>query len=86
MQEQPLKHRLLCTAGVEIYLRDPARYNIPQSQSQVSFSDVQEAARGHKETAVGYLLQDGTALTAPHADHMQVLQPGDQIIALADGA
>lgn len=86
MQTQPEKCRLPCNAGIEIYLRDPARYSIPQSQSQVSFSDVQEAARGHNETAVGYLLQDGTVLTAPHAEHMQVLQPGDQIIAFADYA
>ena len=86
VQKQAHKCGLSCNAGVEIYLRNPARYNIPQSHSQVSFSDVQEAAREHKETAVGYLLQDGTVLTAPHADHMQVLQPGDQIIAFADYA
>lgn len=74
-------------AGVEIYLRDPSRYSISQDQaSPVSFADVAEAARARKETALGYLLQDGTVLTAPHADHKQALKAGDQIIAFANYA
>ena len=68
-------------------MRDPAKYSIPQDYaSQVSFSEVQEAARGHKETALGYLLQDGTVMTAPNAEHKQALRAGDQIIAFADFA
>ncbi|KAL3157123.1 hypothetical protein ABBQ38_001368 [Trebouxia sp. C0009 RCD-2024] len=73
--------------GVEIYLRDPSRYSISQDHaSPVIFADVAEAVRAQKETALGYLLQDGTVLTAPHADHKQVLKAGDQIIAFANYA
>ena len=50
------------------------------------FSEVSEVARQYQETALGYVLQDGTVITAPSASQQQVLHAGDQIIALAEQA
>ncbi len=52
----------------------------------MTFSEVSEVARQHQETALGYVLQDGTVISAPSADQQQVMQAGDQIIALAEQA
>ncbi|KAL0031396.1 hypothetical protein WJX79_008726 [Trebouxia sp. C0005] len=73
--------------GAEIYLRHPSRYDLSTNSNQpVTFSEVSEVARQHQETAVGYVLQDGTVICAPSANQQQVLQAGDQIIALAEQA
>ena len=74
-------------AGAEMYLRDVSSYGLAQDAStQVTFQQVAEAARQQKETALGYLLQDGTVITAPNAGQKRVLHTGDRIIALADQA
>ena len=82
-----IKHALACCPGAEIYLRHPSRYNLStNSDHPMTFSEVSEVARQHQETALGYVLQDGTVISAPSADQQQVLQAGDQIIALAEQA
>ena len=74
-------------AGAEMYLRNPSRYNLAAGRdAPVTFSHVSEAARQQRETALGYILQDGTVISAPAANQKQNLKPGDQIIALADQA
>lgn len=75
----------MANAGAEMYLRDLSSYGLAQDGSMhVMFQEVAEAARQHKETALGYLLSDGTVISAPNAGHKQVLHAGDRIIALAD--
>lgn len=82
-----IKKVLVCCPGAEIYLRHPSRYDLSTNSNQpVTFSEVSEVARQHQETAVGYVLQDGTVICAPSANQQQVLQAGDQIIALAEQA
>lgn len=82
-----IKNVLACCPGAEIYLRHPSRYNLStNSNHPMTFSEVSEVARQHQETALGYVLQDGTVISAPSANQQQVLQAGDQIIALAEQA
>ena len=76
---------ILHGAGAEIYLRSPDKYSI-DAASQTAFADVAKRARQQKEIALGYLLQDGTVVTAPGSGHKQCLTAGDQIIVLADQA
>lgn len=74
-------------AGAEIYLRNPARYQLPLDAGRpLTFSEVSEAARQHGETALGYILQDGTVISAPNPNHKQALHSDDQVIALAEQA
>ncbi|KAL0038546.1 hypothetical protein WJX77_010122 [Trebouxia sp. C0004] len=91
VSEQPkllsVMNDLFDAQGAEIYLRHPSRYNLPtNSNTPMTFSEVSEIARQHQETALGYVLQDGTVISAPSANQQQVLQAGDQIIALAEQA
>ncbi len=81
-------HTMLAySTGAEIYLRHPSRYNLSTNSDQpMTFSEVSEVVRRHQETALGYVLQDGTVISAPSANQQQVLQAGDQIIALAEQA
>ena len=80
-------HMIMCYAGAEIYLRNLTHYGISDgSERPVIFSEVAEKARQHKETALGYIMRDGTVLSAPDAHHKQMLHVGDRIIALADQA
>lgn len=84
---QSIKNVLACCLGAEIYLRHPSRYNLStNSDRPMTFSEVSEVARQHQETALGYVLQDGTVISAPSANQQQVLQARDQIIALAEQA
>ena len=77
----------MCDAGAEIYLRNLSHYGVSDgSEKPVLFSEVAEKARQHKETALGYIMQDGTVLSAPDAHHKQMLHVGDRVIALADQA
>ena len=74
-------------AGAEIYLRNPSRYHLPTEAGRpMTFFEVSEAARQHGETALGYILQDGSVISAPNANHKQALNFEDQIIALAEQA
>ena len=74
-------------AGAELYLRKPAQYGLDASVKQVpTFAQVGEMVRQQGETAVGFVLRDGTVVSAPHARHQQRLEAGDQIIVLAPKA
>ena len=74
-------------AGAEMYLRKPAQYGLEASVKQApTFAEVGEVVRQHGETALGFVLGDGTVVSAPHAKHQQHLVAGDQIIVLASKA
>ena len=77
----------LCGSGAEIYLRQPFRYQLEASgKAGPTFAQIAEAARQQQETALGFLLKNGTVVSAPHAGHQQHLGPGDRIIVLANKA
>lgn len=74
-------------AGAEMYPTLPARYSLDVSAKQVpTCAQVAEAVRQQGETALGFVLSDGTVVIAPHAKHQQRLAPGDQVIVLANQA
>ena len=73
--------------GAEVYLKQPSRYGLDTSAKQApTFAQVAEAVRLQGETAMGFVLPDGTVISAPHAKHQQPLALGDRIIVLADKA
>ena len=78
---------MIVVPGAEVYLKQPSRYGLDTSAKQgPTFAQVAEAVRLQGETAMGFVLQDGTVISAPHAKHLQRLGLGDQIIVLADKA
>lgn len=83
------KETLPAFAGAEMYLRQLAQYGLGSDDSGglvPTFAHVAEVVRGQGETALGFVLKDGTVVTAPHAKHQQRLSPGDQVIVLAGTA
>lgn len=78
----------MCT-GAEMYLRQPSKYALGSGLSgkqTPTFAHIAGVVRQQGETALGFVLKDGTVVTAPHARHQQHLGPGDQIIVLAGTA
>ena len=74
-----------------MYLRQPSRYQLKgegggPSGETPTFAHVAEAVRQQGETALGFVLENGSVVSAPHAKHQQKLGPGDQIIVLANQA
>lgn len=58
---------LFSREGQEVYLRPPASFNIPLGQP-ISFAEVQELARGTRQTALGYISTDRSTRGAAGKD------------------
>lgn len=72
-----------------MYLRQPSKYGLGTDRSgkePPTFAHIAAVVRQQGETALGFVLKDGTVVTAPHARQQQHLGPGDQIIVLAGKA
>lgn len=67
----------------EMYLRNPARFNIALDET-VTFAEVAEAARQLRQTAVGYVRKNGECVMVPDPSHTWTFQEGDKVVVFAE--
>eukprot|EP00877_Chromochloris_zofingiensis_P015133 jgi/Chrzof1/9874/Cz04g19080.t1 len=75
--------------GQELYLRNPASFNIPIG-TPITFAEVAETVRLTQQTAVGYIRRGGqgsawgSSVLAPPPTHLITFQDNDRIVVLAE--
>ncbi|GBF90167.1 ion channel DMI1-like [Raphidocelis subcapitata] len=74
---------LFSPKGQELYLRNPASFNIAPG-TPIPFSELAEAARLTGQTALGYIRGGRLAVLAPHATHQVVFGPDDRVVVIAE--
>ncbi|KAL6752158.1 hypothetical protein V8C86DRAFT_618600 [Haematococcus lacustris] len=79
---QIVQQLLTTRQGVELYLRNPALFNLNEGE-RVTFAEVTEAARLMKQTALGYI-RDGEIHLVPEPEHVVCVTHGDEIIVFCD--
>ncbi|KAI8476483.1 MAG: hypothetical protein J3K34DRAFT_259587 [Monoraphidium minutum] len=78
-----MRELLFSTKGQELYLRNPASFNIQPGQL-ITFAELAEAVRLTRQTAVGYIRAGRLAVLAPHATHQLVFGPDDRVVVIAE--
>jgi len=71
------------TQPQELYLRNPAAFNISPGQS-VTFAELSETVRMTHQTAVGIIRGGRLAMLAPHAAHQMVIGADDRVVVIAE--
>ncbi len=69
-------------AGSEIYLRKPSSYHLSPDQD-CSFEQLNELCRLRKETALGYIINDGGVQLNPLSSASHCFCSSDRVIVLA---
>ncbi len=67
----------------ELYLRNPAAFNIPQGQP-ITFAELAETVRATRQTALGIIRGGKVAVLAPHATHVLSFASDDRVVVIAE--
>lgn len=69
--------------GMEIYLRQPSRYNIDAGR-RTAFAEVAELARMRRETAIGFVTAAGEVRLSPRAGLAHRFCDGSRVITISE--